>query len=443
MNKFCAEVRFRDENSVAELVAAFFKDFNPESSIVVKGKYVILEVVFANSPPVMVAEALKNWEYLRCHYGDTTIGPMAVEKEPEEVSEPTFQEVESEGGNELQNDVTKPGRVSTPVGSEEQLGREREHFEAQGSGTEENARSTTASKQKNEDNKVATKDFNLKDFLDAFAQKSTSYEDFLWNVGQYLHMKSHQEYFEALVIAASQIDGHLKWKKLKSIAESINPNFAMQPNIKIMVERKIIKIFKETTITPLIFIKELSEYKDYIFDEKRENSQQNADSTEPEDKETEFAGVMLETAEGDVAESKKSDEPRLATEQGKLRLKMSCMPEIQEFEENLGMIDWSQSPNEIIRYILNFIGVEKLTPDAQVQIFAVAEAAYAMPDQTELFEILKAALPAKEEVVSAQLTFSKFINDFVKKYDAMKKVRLIDFLNSLKAFIRTNRLKFA
>lgn len=44
MNRFLAKVRLREEENAAYLIEAFFQNFNPESSIVLKDDEVKMEV---------------------------------------------------------------------------------------------------------------------------------------------------------------------------------------------------------------------------------------------------------------------------------------------------------------------------------------------------------------------------------------------------------------
>ena len=50
MSKFWAKVRFKQEKNAEHLIRAFFQDFNPASSIVVRGKEAKLEIVFRHNP---------------------------------------------------------------------------------------------------------------------------------------------------------------------------------------------------------------------------------------------------------------------------------------------------------------------------------------------------------------------------------------------------------
>ena len=44
MNRFLAKVRLREEENAAYLIKAFFQNFNPESSLILKGNEVKMEV---------------------------------------------------------------------------------------------------------------------------------------------------------------------------------------------------------------------------------------------------------------------------------------------------------------------------------------------------------------------------------------------------------------
>ena len=48
MNRFLAKVRLREEENAAYLIKAFFQNFNPESSLILKGNEVKMEVFLKN-----------------------------------------------------------------------------------------------------------------------------------------------------------------------------------------------------------------------------------------------------------------------------------------------------------------------------------------------------------------------------------------------------------
>lgn len=57
-----------------------------------------------------------------------------------------------------------------------------------------------------------------------------------------------------------------------------------------------------------------------------------------------------------------------------------------------------------------------------------------MPEMSLDNIFLKAEIPT-EKSVTARMTFSKFINDFVKQKDSNKKVKLLDFLKDMQSVV--------
>ena len=68
MSKFWAKVRFKQEKNAEHLIRAFFQDFNPASSIVVRGKEAKLEIVF-RQPPMAIIDAINHCEVIELNYG--------------------------------------------------------------------------------------------------------------------------------------------------------------------------------------------------------------------------------------------------------------------------------------------------------------------------------------------------------------------------------------
>ena len=110
---------------------------------------------------------------------------------------------------------------------------------------------------------------------------------------------------------------------------------------------------------------------------------------------------------------------------------MECMPEIQEFEETLASIDKTQPINERIRYVLKAMGLNKLLADQQRKIIEVASIAV-KSNEINLESIFSAY---GGEYGETRMEFSKFINDYVKKYGSNEKVKILTFLSELQKVI--------
>ena len=68
--KFWAKVRFKGEKNAEHLIRSFFKEFNPESSIVIRGKEAKVEIIF-DEPPMEIIEAINHCDVIEFNYGKT------------------------------------------------------------------------------------------------------------------------------------------------------------------------------------------------------------------------------------------------------------------------------------------------------------------------------------------------------------------------------------
>ena len=68
MSKIWAKVKFRNGKNAESLIKAFFKNFNPESSIVVKGMEARMEIIF-REPPMLIIDAIGHCEVIELNYG--------------------------------------------------------------------------------------------------------------------------------------------------------------------------------------------------------------------------------------------------------------------------------------------------------------------------------------------------------------------------------------
>ena len=68
MSKFWVKVKVKQEKNAEHLIRAFFQDFNPASSIVVRGKEAKMEIVF-REPPMAIIDAINHCEVIELNYG--------------------------------------------------------------------------------------------------------------------------------------------------------------------------------------------------------------------------------------------------------------------------------------------------------------------------------------------------------------------------------------
>lgn len=118
----------------------------------------------------------------------------------------------------------------------------------------------------------------------------------------------------------------------------------------------------------------------------------------------------------------------------KPRVKMECMPEIKAFEEILASVDKTQPVEKRIRYVLEAMELNNLPVNDQKAILEIANAAV-KKSKMNLETILGDTNIPNDQKMTARMTFSKFINDFVQKYESSKKVKLLTFLSELQEVI--------
>ena len=118
----------------------------------------------------------------------------------------------------------------------------------------------------------------------------------------------------------------------------------------------------------------------------------------------------------------------------KPRVKMECMPEIKEFEETLASVDKTQPVEERVRYVLGAMGLNNMSVKEQKQIVEIASTA--VKKERMAFDIIfvEANIPI-DQTIAVRMTFSKFVNDFVQKYESGKQVKLLTFLSELQKII--------
>ena len=134
-------------------------------------------------------------------------------------------------------------------------------------------------------------------------------------------------------------------------------------------------------------------------DDVEEKSSAEHELKEAEEKNTEIGGVTPNT--------------------GKVR--MECMPEIPAFEDILKSVDKTQSPQEKAKYILEKMGLIEKNEKEKQYIIAIVSIALET-GINDLRSICEKTKIAEKSYVFAQMTFSKFINEYVKRFCPNNKV---------------------
>ena len=450
MSKFWVKVKLKQEKNAEHLIRAFFQDFNPASSIVVRGKEAKMEIVF-REPPMAIIDAINHCEVIELNYGKNLKEykedeDLQVETENDskqrnvgvESSEKIEQtNVESENSEQLEqtNVESEDSEQSeqTNVESEdseqpEQTNVESENSEQPEPTNAENENSEQTEQPKKKRGRPATKKLEPKKEtkseptinipkLEEIAKKSNSFEHFAELVAKWLEMGKRKDFLKNLIIVSAEVD-KIKWKELEKALKNKNVFYTKWD--KIWSGQQVSEKLKEYSATMLSFLNVTKKYKEYSFKEVEEYStEENSSKQDVEKTTTNF--------------EEKTDKFN-ETVFPKPRVKMECMPEIKEFEETLASVDKTQPVEERVRYVLGAMGLNNMSVKEQKQIVEIASTAVKKGRMAFDIIFVEANIPI-EQTMTVRMTFSKFVNDFVQKYESGKKVKLLTFLSELQKII--------
>lgn len=402
MSKFWAKVRIKQDKNAEYLIRAFFQDFNPESSIVVRGKEAKLEIVFRQSPMAII-DAISHCEVIELNYGKNLKGYEGDEKI----------QVDTENDYEYEN-----------VGGEDSKETEQTNAESEKSEQAEQANAESESfKQTELQKKVQPKKIsrglttiNIPK-LEEIAKIATSFENFAKLVSEWLEMGQREDFFTNLVIIYTKVD-KITWKELENALKNKKVFYTQWD--KVWSSKQVSERLKEYSITILSFLNVTKQYKEYSFKGVEDHSTEENSNKQEIEETTNFKEKFDEFDDGKTIT--------------KPRVKMECMPEIRDFEETLASVDKTQPVEKRIRYVLEAMGLNKMTVKEQEQIVEIASTA--VKKERIAFDIIfiETNIPI-EQTMTVRMTFSKFVNDFVQKYESGKKVKLLTFLSELQKII--------
>lgn len=424
MSKFWVKVKFKQEKNAEHLIRAFFQNFNPASSIVVRGKEAKMEIVF-REPPMAIIDAINHCEVIELNYGKNLKEykedeNLQVEAENDSkqrnVGVECSEKIEQTNAESENSEQTKQTNVEIENSEQtEQTNAESENSEQTEHPKKKRGRPAT---QKLESKKETKSEPTVKiQKLEEIARKSNSFEHFAELVAQWLEMGKRQEFFKNLIIVSAEVD-KITWKELEKALK--NKNIFYKEWDKIWSGQQVSKKLKEYSATMLSFLKVTKKYKEYSFKEVEEYStEENSSKQDVEKTTTNF--------------EEKNDKFN-ETVFPKTRVKMECMPEIKEFEETLASVDKTQPVEERVRYVLGAMGLNNMSVKEQKQIVEIASTA--VKKERMAFDIIfvEANIPI-DQTIAVRMTFSKFVNDFVQKYESGKQVKLLTFLSELQKII--------
>ncbi len=412
MSKFWAKVRIKQDKNAEYLIRAFFQDFNPESSIVVRGKEAKLEIVF-RQPPMAIIDAISHCEVIELNYGKNLKGYEEDEKI----------QVDTENDYEYGNVGGEDSEETEQTNAESEKSEQAEQANAKSEKAEQANAESKSFKQTELQKKVQPKKINRGlttiniPKLEEIAKIATSFENFAKLVSEWLEMGQREDFFTNLVIISTKVD-KITWKELENALKNKKVFYTQWD--KVWSSKQVSERLKEYSITILSFLNVTKQYKEYSFKgvedhstEENSNKQEIEETTNVKEKIDEF------------------DDGKTIT---KPRVKMECMPEIRDFEETLASVDKTQPVEKRIRYVLEAMGLNKMTVKEQEQIVEIASTA--VKKERIAFDIIfiETNIPI-EQTMTVRMTFSKFVNDFVQKYESGKKVKLLTFLSELQKII--------
>ena len=396
MSKLWAKVKFKQEKNAEHLIRAFFQEFNPESSIVVRGREAKLEIVF-REPPIAIIEAIKHCEVIELNYGKNLKEYSEDENANGKEENDTEQEVaKSENSEQTEQEVTKS-----------------ENSELAEQPKKKRGRPSTKKVETTKEVKTEQTVINIPE-LEEIAKKATSFEHFAELVAEWLEMDKRKKLFTNLVIVSAEVD-KITWKELDKALKCKNVFYTQWD--KVCFGQQVSEKLKKYPATLLAFLKATRLYKEYSFKKADEHFiRENSNVQEVKKK--------VPNVE------EKSEEP-ISSDVSKL---MECMPEIKDFEETLASVDKTQPVEERVRYVLRAMGLDNLNEKEQNQIVEIASTAVKKEKITFDIIFVEANLPV-EQTMEVRMKFSKFVNDFVQKYESGKKVKLLTFLSELQKIV--------
>ena len=434
MSKFWAKVRIKQDENAEHLIRAFFHDFNPASSIVIRGREAKLEIVFEN-PPMEIIDAIGHCEVVEMNYGknlkeydedETMLDETENDSEQETVESDNYEQTEQETAESEESEQTEQ-ETAESEDSEQTKQETAESEDSKQTEQPKRKRGRQATKKKVEPTKEAKTESKSTSIsipeLDEIAKKSSSFEDFAKLVAEWLEMDKRQEFFKNLVIVSAETD-MITWKELENAL--MCKNVFYKKGDKVWVSQQVSKKMKEHSVTILPFLQVTRQYKEYPFEQIEQVKEQSTEEN-PTEHATEETVETAENVEEKVEGFNEEIFP-------KPRLKMECMPEIKEFEEVLASVDKTQPVEDRVRYVLKAMGLNKLPSKEQKQIIEIASTAVRKERIAVDIISAEANIPT-EQAKSARMTFSKFVNDFVQKYESDKKVKLLTFLSELQKII--------
>ena len=383
--KFFAKVNLKRKEEAASILNAFIEEFHPQSSILISGGILKTEVFFEN-PPKRIVEAISNCDDFEFRSGkffeDTDEESNQFDKQTtNESNEPI---VIKEGENTLEESEAKEPKISKTDSIES------EDISITKSAISEDSVSEavsedTGNKPKRKYSKASE---NVQsEELEKIAKESSSYDDFVNKVADWIDFKKRKELFLHVIDAASKIE-KITWKNLE---EFLAPeNILITPSVQTVLGKAILEAFKnsKSPLRPMELFGAIVSYKNYSFNE------------------------------------------NVATEKNSYSAE-ECLNSI--FSD----INKDQPVKERIWDALVAIGVFKAPEKERNAIIEISKKAIG-EKMIDIKELCFAVCGEENEFINdVRLTFSKIINQFLKESECKEEITVDEFLSMLQKGVLT------
>ncbi len=292
--KFWAKVNLNGMEEGKTLLEGFFEDFNPQSSLKIKGGEAELEVIFDEFPRNIIKAISECTDFEFDYHPE----PNAVLKreevlstdfaKSEEISEKTEKEIISEktlkSEEQIQNESTEIDEILSEEesNSEKTVSKEESNPEQmisdEKSGAEDNRIASVEEKHQSEEKGTKSKKRNRKNLnleseeLQEIAKKSTSYDDFVRLVTEWINFSRRNDKFIHIVQTATKLD-EFTWDDLeaKLSLKGISINISDRNLMSKVVTEKLKG--SKNPLRILELVKAITLYKNYEFANQMVNSE--------------------------------------------------------------------------------------------------------------------------------------------------------------------------
>ena len=414
MNNFWAKVNLKEGENALEILEAFFKEFNSESSLYIKGRTAEMKIYFEN-PPIEIAKAIGKFDNLEfiCEgkqeskaednnsvvavHDDIIPKQTAVEAKEEAKSceKETITDISSEDGKEIDGYSVEKEECGLETDESKESKKDIARNEV--------SQSISTCKGTNRAEIIRASRYGaipeIPELME-IVEIAESYEDFVHGVTEWVGISNKYELFVNVLLAAAQVK-KISWREINE--ELKGKGICISEYEKMCFNKQIYEKFenKKDIITFIMFIKAVAQFKTYSFQKK-------------------------------TAETKQEDVTGIIEENSKAVVYMSDIP---EFQEAVKSIDKTKPVHERVKHVLSAMGWnDNQNNEGYKIIYNFTNAAICLKEMKLQIICDKCDIPV-EMLNEVRMIFITFINNFVKKYFPDRRVRFFDFLKEMQIYI--------